>query len=333
MFETSKTEEANKKLQTEIQKAIREKKRADSEKARAEEQRKLVEANRKKIMEEKCHADHLSQQLEEDRRRIKELQKELDELLASKKLVEAHAVPPDQKIDSESAKMEDRLRQETVRKEAAEGKLVVEFSKSEEATKRVEAEKKKVIRERKRADSEMLKAEEQRKLAEANRKKAMEEKGCADQLSQQLEEDRQRIEELQKEIKKLVSSRKSVEAPAVPPDKNINPATAEMNLLKEKLKFEKMQVKHAKRVAEFEKDHNNILQQELSHLKQDFVQFSHCLNSLDNCLTHCIEGTDDLAKVCFFIQITYRPCILNLLTLKMLLIYILVMAISFIVEK
>lgn len=45
-----------------------------------------------------------------------------------------------------------------------------------------------------------------------------------------------------------------------------NVETAKMKLLKKQLKFEKMLVKHAKQVADFEKTRNDILQQELVSL-------------------------------------------------------------------
>ncbi|XP_028077320.1 uncharacterized protein LOC114279302 [Camellia sinensis] len=114
----------------------------------------------------------------------------------------------------------------------------------------------------------------------------MEERHRANQLAQQLEDNKRRIEELQKEILELVSSRTLVEAPAVLPDKNMNSETTIMKLQKKKLKFKKKQVKHAKKVAEFEIFRNNILQQELCCLRQGFVQFSHRLDVLNNYFSH-----------------------------------------------
>ncbi|KAL7240196.1 hypothetical protein ACSBR2_005963 [Camellia fascicularis] len=292
VLEAFKSEEANKKIEAEKQKVIKEKKRADSEMAKAEELRKLVEINQKKAMDEKCRADYLSRQVEEHRQRIGRIQTEIDELVPLRKLVEA----PNKCMNAEAAKVKGGHRTEILEREANESKLVLEYLKSEQVNKRLKEEKQKVIREKKRADSEMRKAEEQRKVAETNEKKAMEERHRADQLAQQLKDNEQRIKELQKEILELVSSRKLVEAHAVLPDKNMNSETAIMKLQRKELKFKKKQVKHAKEVAKFEICRNNILQQELCCLSQDFVQFSHRLDILNNCFSHRGEGSDDLEK-------------------------------------
>ncbi|KAI8029638.1 hypothetical protein LOK49_LG01G00030 [Camellia lanceoleosa] len=267
VLETFKSEEANKKIEAEKKKVITEKKRADSEMAKAEELRKFAEINQKKVMDEKCRADYLSQQVEEHRQRIERLQREIDELVPLRKFVEA----PDKCMNAEAAEVKGGLRTEILEKEADESKLVLEYLKSEQVNKRLKEEKQKVIREKKRADSETRKAEEQRKVAETNKKAAMEERHRANQLAQQLEDNKRRIEELQKEILELVSSRTLVEAPAVLPDKNMNSETAIMKLQRKKLKFKKKQVKHAKKVAEFEIYRNNILQQELCGLRQGFT--------------------------------------------------------------
>ncbi|GMP49574.1 hypothetical protein CsSME_00016511 [Camellia sinensis var. sinensis] len=76
----------------------------------------------------------------------------------------------------------------------------------------------------------------------------------------------------------------------------MNCEIAIMRLQRKKLKFKKKQVKHAKKVAEFEIYRNNILQQELCCLRQGFVQFSHRLDVLNNYFSHWGEGSDDLVK-------------------------------------
>ncbi|GAV65621.1 hypothetical protein CFOL_v3_09136, partial [Cephalotus follicularis] len=96
------SEEANKRFEIEKQKAISEKKRADSEMVNAEGQRKLAEACRKKANEEKLRADRLSRQLAEDRRKIKELQKQMYELLCSKKHAGSHSISLDKDTDAET---------------------------------------------------------------------------------------------------------------------------------------------------------------------------------------------------------------------------------------
>ncbi|KAI8524562.1 hypothetical protein RHMOL_Rhmol13G0158800 [Rhododendron molle] len=65
----------------------------------------------------------------------------------------------------------------------AESKLVSGDLMSENVKKSIKEQKQKVVREKRRADSEMRKAEEQRVIAEANMKKAMEEKRRADHYS------------------------------------------------------------------------------------------------------------------------------------------------------
>ncbi|KAA8514821.1 hypothetical protein F0562_018000 [Nyssa sinensis] len=154
---------------------------------KAEEQKKVAEMNRKKAMDEKSHADYLSRQLEEHRRRIEKLQKKMDELVSSRNLVKSPAHPPDKQMNADTMEMKAGLRLDILKREADESKLVLEYLKSEEASKRLEEEKQKVIREKKHADAEMRKVEGQRKVAEVNRKKALEEKHQADQLARQLE--------------------------------------------------------------------------------------------------------------------------------------------------
>ncbi|XP_057501104.1 uncharacterized protein LOC130785075 isoform X2 [Actinidia eriantha] len=292
-LEVFKVEEANKKLEAERKKATKEKKRADSATAKAEEQRNLAEVNQKNAIEEKCRADNLSQQLEEHTQRIEKLQKEMDEIVSSQKLVKAPADLSDKQMKDKNAELKVGLPLEMLKREIDESKLVLEDLKSEKINKRLKEEKQKVAREKKRADSEMRKAEEHRKVAEVNKQKATEEKHRADQLAQLLEDDRLRMEELQKEILKLASSKTLFQAPAVSPDK---PETANMKLLKEKLKLKKKQLKHAKEIVKLEIGRNKILQQELHRLKKECVQFSHHLGMLSKYFLCCSEGRDDLEK-------------------------------------
>ncbi|XP_059653881.1 uncharacterized protein LOC132300697 [Cornus florida] len=278
VLETRKSEEARKKLEVERQKTMKEKKCADLEMAKAEEQRKLAEMNRKMEMDEKCHADKLSQQLEEHKREIEKLQKEIYELVSSRKLVEAAACLPDKQTSVDT----------------------------EKASKMLGKEKQIATREKKHEGSEMSNAEKQRKVAEEYRKKAMEEKHRADQLALQLEDNERRIKELQKEIFEFQSSKTLAEAPVEPPDRIVNAETAKRKLLKKQLRFEKMLVKYGKQVAKLEMGCNNILRQELSCLKQELVQFSLRLEILDKSCLHSDEGIDDLAKsiqvsdVCYY---------------------------------
>ncbi|XP_021298065.1 uncharacterized protein LOC110427031 isoform X2 [Herrania umbratica] len=87
------------------EKAIFERKRADSEMRKAEKKRKLVEVNPKKAMEEKLGADHLLKQLEDARLKIDELKKQIHELLSSRKTVDALVFSSDKGISAEVAKV------------------------------------------------------------------------------------------------------------------------------------------------------------------------------------------------------------------------------------
>ncbi|KAM7505759.1 hypothetical protein LguiB_004663 [Lonicera macranthoides] len=295
VLETAKSEEAKKKFAAEREKAIKEKKRADAEMAKAEEQRKLAEINRMKSMEEKSCAEHLSQQLEEEKWRIERLQKQIVELVSSRQTVEARADLTVKQMNAGTEKVKDGLQLKMLKRQTGESRLSLECLKSEEAKKGLEEARQKAKHKKKLADSEMSKAEEQRKVAEAFREKAKEEKNRADQLAQQLKDHKQRIEELQKEIQEHVSSRRLVEPPVVPLDENINAENARMKLLRKQLKFERMQVKHAKEVAKLEQGRNSLLQHELCRLKQEFLQFSDRLKILDSCFSHGEVGID-LAK-------------------------------------
>ncbi|XP_065632305.1 uncharacterized protein LOC136068712 [Quercus suber] len=215
--ETLKFEQANKKLEAETE-GYQERKRVESEMAKVEEQRKLAEANGKKVLQEKCRAENLSRQLEENRQSVEELQKEILEFVSSRNLAPGGQV--DNKSNPEYEKMKDRLQSKISNVKVEEPKLVLELFK--ESKKRFEIEKQKAIDEKKRADLDIAKVEEQAKLVEVNWKRAMKEKCRADQLTQQLQEDKRTIEELQKKIHELLSSRKLVDGSVVPPHRVIN---------------------------------------------------------------------------------------------------------------
>lgn len=295
----SKAEGANKRCEIEKEKAAQEKRRADLEISKAEEQRKLAKANEKKAMVEKSNADHLSKLLEEGRQKIEKLQKEIDELVSSGKRAEALAIPPDESVNTKALKTKARKRSENMKNKADDGMFVKKYMNSEDLKEKVDLEKQKVAREKKNSDLETAKA----KLAKANRKKAMKGKSCADQLLQQLKRPRPGNEALEKGLNGLVSSENLVVAPAVRTDMDVT--IGNMKLLKRKLKFERMQVKYAKQMAKLEKDRNKMMQQELLHLKQHFVQFAHHLDMLDNCFSHKVEVTNNMAKVSFFTQSIY----------------------------
>lgn len=292
--ETLKFQQANEKLDTEKQKVIKEKRRADLEMAKVEEQRKLSEINRRRVVEEKSRADCLSQQLEEGIRRLEKLQ-DIAKHLSSTKLVEAPGNLSIKQMNLETAKLKGRPQLEMMKIEAGAPKLVLDCLKCEELIKKLEDVKQKANREKKRADSEMRKAEEQKKVLEAYEQKAMVEKNRAGQLAQELEDNRRKTGELKEELQELVSSRTLVD-PCV--SKYMNTEATRRKLLRKELKLEKMQVKHAKQVANLEKGRNVLLQREILRLKEEFSQISNHLDTLDKCFSYGDVGIDDLEKNC-----------------------------------
>lgn len=285
--EASKSEALRKKLEAEKQMLSKEREHAHLEMAKAEDQRKLAEASRKQAEEEKCHAERLSQQLEEAGQRIVELQKEINDLVSGHS-VETHGCKPD--TDAGFLKMKNGSKVNTLQKVGEEPNLGLEIMKFEEASRRCGVDKEKSVGGKELSDLEMIKPQEHRKVVQG---KCL----AADHLSQQLEEARRRIDELQKQIHDLHSSRKSFDASAIQVDKYFNVDSGKAKLLKKQLKFEKMQVKHAKQVAKLEKDRNIILHQELGRLKVDFAQFLHRLDTVDQCFSSNTEGTDNLGNM------------------------------------
>ncbi|KAF7801623.1 maternal effect embryo arrest protein [Senna tora] len=170
---------------------------------------------------------------------------------------------------------------------------VSDLAKSQESLK---FEKKKATRGKKRADSEMVKVEEQKKLAEGNLKKAIEQKRIADQLSQQLEESKRTNEDLKQKVSELSSLRKPVEMSGVSPDIRVNSESSKVKLLENRLKLEKLRTKQAKEKVKLEANHRRILQHELGRLKLDFFQLFHRLDLLDASILPSAGNIGDLEK-------------------------------------
>ncbi|XP_015082333.1 uncharacterized protein LOC107026022 [Solanum pennellii] len=152
--------------------------RAESEKKKAELERKKADDLRTKLKIEKTRAD--------EERRLADTERKRAEV--------------------------NRLSLENLKKEADQVKLklalvIFEF---EDAKKKLEAERENTSKERKRADEAGMKTVEQKKIAEANRKMAMDEKSRATALFWQLEQDRQKVDNLKKEIGELMASGKMV---------------------------------------------------------------------------------------------------------------------------
>ncbi|KAL6562016.1 hypothetical protein OROGR_003023 [Orobanche gracilis] len=187
-------------LDKERERATLEKKNAELEKKKAdealkkkrkltfskfEEQRKLAETNLKNAMLEKDRTDDLSRELEEARTTAGEALKKVEAL--EKKVSEAQEGA---NVEREKAE-ENRVLWEKLKMET-ESMLASERSKTEATNKKVEAEKRNEVRERKRAELAEAKFEEQREIAEMNLKKAMMEKDRGDDLNQKLEKARTR---------------------------------------------------------------------------------------------------------------------------------------------
>ncbi|KAK4348125.1 hypothetical protein RND71_034464 [Anisodus tanguticus] len=289
---TLEFEDAKKKLEGERENTSKERKRADAAGAKAADQKKIAEANHKMAMDEKSRATDLYRQLEQDRQKIDNLKKEIGELMASGKMVN---IVPCEGTTLGTAQLSSELGPAAVERDVT---MVEVTLNSDAAQRRLQEMEQKVMVEKKRVKSEIKKMKKQRKAAKVYKKKASEEKDRADQLSEEVKSYRKKVEELQKEIGKLISAKSFVDCPLRAPDSNVHAETAKVKLLKEQLKFEKRLVKHAKKVAKFEKTRNFILQQNLLSLKQELVHFSRRLNILDGCF---FQGDEhDLEKVCSF---------------------------------
>ncbi|KAL9225087.1 hypothetical protein vseg_001051 [Gypsophila vaccaria] len=160
-----KLEETDKMFEAEKQRVSDERNNADEEKARVIELRRIVEVNEKKLADEKSHAYNLSMMLEGEKQKADQLQKELQEVLSC----------PNSDLSSQL----DELRRN------------------------LEAEKEKIVAEKKRADLEKSEKEEQKKTAEVSMKKSIEERHRADMLLQDVQSSALKIESLQQELSKV----------------------------------------------------------------------------------------------------------------------------------
>ncbi|KAL6845217.1 hypothetical protein ACP4OV_024712 [Aristida adscensionis] len=275
--------------------------------------KQVLGEERKKITSEK-------KEVEEEKKKVLEMQK----ILKS----ETHKSEDYRRVADTERKVANDLRAscERLRSEANEARiqLAAQIKKTEEALKRVEAEKQKVSREKKQADSEKSLAEKNRTLIEVERKKLMEEKGRADNLFgkleeqkklneslrtsiqaerknvmeekkradhlfQKLEEERKRVEYLQRKSNGLcgdiISSGKYGRQHADKASESAN-----VKLLKEKLKLKKEQLKHVKNVSKLDKTKNALIRRELQRLKQDWMQLLSRFSMLEDHLAGGVEA-------------------------------------------
>lgn len=302
--ETSKLIEVKKDLELEKQRTSKERERANSEMSKAQASKIQAEVNRKQVEEEKARAENLFQQLEQKTCKIEELQKQVKELQTLKSFIESCCGQRDKKADSKAVEKNDKPWLEMIQKNANELKLVFEFLKAKEVNVMHKMDGDLAIMKEKPVDSNMMKSSKLKNQLEIYRKKAMDEQCRADKLSLELEENKRKVEELEQKLCKFKSSKKLVDASAVSLEHALSSDRAEMKLLKKKLKFEKTRLKHARQVANFEKTHRSIIQQDLGRFKLEFVQLSNHLDNLHKFASTSAKDNDDLEKVGFSFLIT-----------------------------
>ncbi|KAF7030913.1 hypothetical protein CFC21_042347 [Triticum aestivum] len=289
----------------------------------------LEEENRrlKQVLgEEKLKSDSEKKKVEEAKSKALEAQK----LLKS----ETHKYEEYKRLADTERKIANDLKAscEKLRTEVNEtrAQLSAQIQKTGEAHKKAEAEKQKAAREKKCADSEKMLAEKNKKLIEVERKKAMEEKSHsnhllaqlqeqkklneslqvsieaqrknamseknrADHLLQKLEEERKRSECLQRKSDDLSATRDMVSL-GKHGIQHIGVATesANIKLLKEKLKRKKDQLKHVKNESKLEK---SLIRKEIELLKQDWMKPLNRFNMLDDHLAGGVEGIHAMKKL------------------------------------
>ncbi|XP_062222551.1 uncharacterized protein LOC133921610 isoform X2 [Phragmites australis] len=276
------------------------------------EERKKITYEKKKVEEEKNKALEMQKILKSETQKSEEYRKVAD---------------TERKIANDWRLSCERLRSET---NEAKAQLAAQLQKTEVALKRVEAEKQKVPREKKRADSEKSLDEKNKTLIEVERKKVMEEKSRADNLFAKLVEQKKLNEDLRTSIKverknaieekkradhllqkfeeeRIFLQRKSNELRAVRDvissgkygRQHVDRASesANVKLLKEKLKLKKGQLKHVKNVSKLDKAKNTLIRRELQRLKQDWMQLLSRFNMLDDHLAGGIEGIHVLTEL------------------------------------
>ncbi|PIN13814.1 hypothetical protein CDL12_13542 [Handroanthus impetiginosus] len=252
----------NLKVETDRVKSMLALERSNSE-AATKKQQELAESNLKKAMFEKNRADDLDRKLEEFRNRAGKL----EEFLCKGKLIEGQAGESNTGRNAE---------------------LANDTQLSQWMGKTPSGKELNIIREKKCTDSEKKKAKKQRKVAEAHKIAAMEQKHRADQLSREVQNYKLRVKELQKE---LVSYRKYAD------NEPLRNETDAVKLLKKQLELEKMLVKHAKKASKVEAIRNNMLHQELCHLKQEFFWLQKRLDILDKNFLDDTEAINQLEKI------------------------------------
>ncbi|XP_039686340.1 uncharacterized protein [Medicago truncatula] len=289
IYDRDKEIERLKKLvEKEKKRADSEKKVAVNEKKKAAEASKLLEAEKKVSLDKGMQLSKIeAEKAEEYRLQKVRLEKEVGETKM--------------KLASELSKFEEAIK----RVETEKQKLLVEKrnaeSKMKKAQVQAEVEKQKAAREKRRADEEQVKVEEQKRLAK-------EAKHLADQRSLELLKDKKVIDDLKQRIHELSSPRKHNEISGVSP--NVNAESDKIHFLKSSLELEKLRAKHAREKLKherkkfehermkfkYEESCRNILQHELHRLKLDFIQNYNHLNMLDASFSPVAGSIHGLAK-------------------------------------
>lgn len=329
--ERIKADAEKRKTEAERKKADEAARKLKAENTRVNEEKRISDIERRKTKEFSLQLEALKCEVDESKSKLAVMTTKFEETKDKLNAVSSKTTMERKRADVEMAKAEEqrKLAEANWKKLMVEkrhtvnlsqqlektGKRVKELeeevsalaskSSAEEACKKLENVKKKMVKEEKKAKLEKKKAEDQRQAAEAYKKVAMEEKHHLDQISHELGCYKKRLKEAQEEIKNLMSSKKVLESPTLASGVRKETETAEMKLLRKKLKFEKRRVKHAKQVAKMERGQNQTLAKEVLQLKQDFLQFWQRLDTLGNYVLH---SHDDLGKVSFSLLASRYMC-------------------------
>ncbi|OEL20829.1 hypothetical protein BAE44_0018152 [Dichanthelium oligosanthes] len=298
LLRISELEEENRKLKQilaeERKKIASEKKKAEEEKRKALEMQKILKSETQKSEEYRRVADTERKVANDWRTSCERLRSEANEIRAQ--------------LAAQVQNTEEALkRAETEKQKVAREKKRADSEKSlaEKNKALIEVERKKISEEKSRADNFFAKLEEQKKLNEHLRtsiqvetKNAIEEKKRADHLFQKLEEERKQSEYLQRKTNELCAGRDIISSGKYG-RKHIDrpPESANVKLLKDKLKLKKEQLKHVKNVSKLDKAKNALIRRELQRLKQDWMQLLSRFNMLDDHLAGGVEGIHVLTEL------------------------------------
>ncbi|KAI3714127.1 hypothetical protein L1987_72717 [Smallanthus sonchifolius] len=287
-----------KKAETEKKNAHRVKEMLKAEQSRTGEQRKLVDVETKKIEEfelqlqrAKCEADEAKSKLVSEGLKFKEANKKL-EAEKKKSIKEKKKAEEQQKIAEMSTKHALVEKHNAVRLQQQLEDCQNKYDKLKKDMENYEANMKihgqvKQKTNPVRNNADLDKEIENKKAAEMYKLQAMKEKSRADKLAQQLEDAKKGTKNEHKVIQDLVSFENLSDT--------MKAKSAEMKLLKKRLKLEKARVKHYIQVAELEKKCKKTVEEELHRLKLEFTRFSSRVG-LCSCFDICNVGKSCLEK-------------------------------------